>query len=69
MKIAVLLPFLLNAASVQQFDADAATALMNHLVGRWTMTGTLTWRLTIDDVTDGKADRFGDMMLTRNTRK
>ena len=27
------------------------------------------WRLTIDDVTDGKADRFGDMTLTRNTRQ
>src|SRR5678816_3686677 len=24
-----------------------------------------TWRLTIDDVKDGKTDRFGDMKLTR----
>jgi len=24
-----------------------------------------TWRLTIDDVTDGKSDRFGDVTLTR----
>ena len=169
MKFAALLLSLFNLASVQQSDADAATALMDHLVGRWTMTGTLggkrtthdadvrwvlnreyvqfhetsrergpdggpkfeaivflawhtktsefmcmfldntvggglspegiargkrsgtaipviftlsdheslhttftydpqadTWRLTIDDVTDGKVDRFGDMTLTRN---
>jgi hypothetical protein len=25
-----------------------------------------TRRLTIDDVTDGKSDRFGDVTLTRN---
>jgi hypothetical protein len=25
-----------------------------------------SWQLTIDDVTKGKADRFGDMRLTRN---
>ncbi|HUN95099.1 MAG TPA: hypothetical protein VMU69_02535, partial [Bradyrhizobium sp.] len=24
-----------------------------------------TWRLTIDDIIDGKSDRFGDVTLTR----
>jgi hypothetical protein len=29
---------------------------------------TDTWRLTIDDVKDGKTDRFGDMTLKRNNK-
>ncbi len=29
---------------------------------------TDTWRLTIDNVSDGKASRFGDMKLTRSAR-
>jgi hypothetical protein len=41
MKIVVFLLSLLNVALVQQSDATAAAALMNHLVGRWTMVGTL----------------------------
>ena len=50
MKIAFLMLSLLNATAVQQQDADVATALMNHLAGRWTMAGTLGGKQTIHDV-------------------
>ena len=36
--------------AVQQSDLDTAAALMNHLVGRWTMTGTLGGKQTIHDI-------------------
>ena len=53
MKIAVLLLSLLTVGAVRQSHADtaaSAAALMNHLVGRWTMTGTLGGKQTIHDV-------------------
>lgn len=50
MTIAVLLLSLLNVPSVQPRDADAAVALMDHLVGHWTMTGTLGRKQTTHDV-------------------
>jgi hypothetical protein len=50
MKMAVLVLSLLTVGAVQQSDADVAAALMNHLVGRWTMTGTLGGKQTIHDV-------------------
>lgn len=49
MKIATFLLALFHLASMQQSDADAAAALMNHLVGRWTMTGTLGGKQTTHD--------------------
>lgn len=49
MKIIALWLSLSSIASIQQSDADAATALMNHLVGRWTMTGTLGGKQTAHD--------------------
>ena len=50
MEIAFLILSLLNVTSVQQQNANAATALMNHLAGRWTMAGTLGGKHTIHDV-------------------
>jgi hypothetical protein len=50
MKIAALALFLLTAGAIQQCHADAASALMNHLVGRWTMSGTLGGKQSIHDV-------------------
>jgi hypothetical protein len=50
MKIAALALSLLSMAAVQQSETDAAAALMNHLVGLWTMTGTLGGKQTIHDV-------------------
>ena len=41
MKMAVLVLSVLSLASIQQSDADAADALLDHLAGRWAMTGTL----------------------------
>ena len=41
MKIVALMLSLLNVAAVQPSDGDVANALLNHLVGRWTMTGRL----------------------------
>lgn len=53
MTIAATLLALLAVASVQQSDADAAASLMNHLVGSWTMTGTLGGKQTVHDVEAG----------------
>jgi hypothetical protein len=52
MKVTALALLLLSAAAVQRSGADAttATALMDHLVGRWTMTGTLGGKQAIHDV-------------------
>lgn len=50
MKIAIVMLFLLNATAVQPQDASSATALMNHLAGRWTMRGTLGGKQTVHDV-------------------
>jgi hypothetical protein len=50
MKIAILMLSLASLAAIQRSDADAAAGLMNHLVGRWTMTGTLGGKHTIHDV-------------------
>ncbi len=49
MKIVVFLLSLLLAAPVQRSDADAAAALLDHLVGHWTMKGTLGGKQTIHD--------------------
>jgi len=53
MKIAALVLSILAMGAVQQSHADpaaSAAALMNHLVGRWTMTGMLGGKRTIHDV-------------------
>jgi hypothetical protein len=53
MKTAVLVLSLLTVGAVQQSHADpagSAAALMNHLVGRWTMTGRLGGKRAIHDV-------------------
>lgn len=49
MKTAVLVLSLFQVAALQQSDGDVATALMDHLVGRWTMTGTLGGKRTTHD--------------------
>lgn len=49
MKIAAFLLSLFHVASMQLSDTDAAAALMNHLVGRWTMVGTLGGKQTTHD--------------------
>lgn len=46
--IAFLMLPLCSASAFQ--DAGAPTALMDHLAGRWTMTGTLGGKPTIHDV-------------------
>ena len=48
--IAVLLLSWLSVSGPQQSDADAAAALLDHLAGRWTMSGTLGGKQTIHDV-------------------
>ena len=50
MKAVIVLVSLLNMAAAQQSDADAAATLLNHLVGRWTMIGSLGGTHTIHDV-------------------
>ena len=50
MKIVALMLSLLNVAAVQPSDGEAANALLNHLVGRWTMTGRLGRNQVIHDV-------------------
>ena len=50
MNIAALFLALAHLAPMQPSDADAAAALLNHLVGAWTMTGTLGGKQTTHDV-------------------
>jgi hypothetical protein len=53
MKIAAVVLSLLSVVAVRQSHADpaaSAAALMNRLVGRWTMTGRLGGKRTIHDV-------------------
>ena len=50
MKIVALMLSLLNVAAVQPSDGEAANALLNHLVGRWTMTGRLGRNQVVHDV-------------------
>ena len=49
MKIAALFVGMLHLAAMQQSDAAAADALMGHLIGHWTMTGSLGGKQTIHD--------------------
>jgi hypothetical protein len=50
MKTAAMLLSLLSVAAVHQSDANEPAALMNHLVGHWTMTGTLGGKQSVHDV-------------------
>ena len=49
MKTAALLLSVLSVAAVQS-KADEPAALMNHLVGQWTMMGTLGAKQSVHDV-------------------
>lgn len=49
MRLAALLLSLLHVAVFQQSDTDGANALLDHLAGRWTMTGTLGGKQTTHD--------------------
>jgi len=50
MKIAALALSVLATAAASQSETDAAGELMNHLVGQWTMTGTLGGKKTTNDI-------------------